>query len=340
MRQMEKSEEPPEWARDVPRKKIGIPYTFGELMSWLKNNAIGPSKKFKNLTDFIPQKSTQNAITPKIKLGFLGDIMQMFKKELSIDPNLKGFFKDCDFLIGNFEGTLVAEDYAGKKVWMRQTHSEKILSALETLFPPSKFVLANANNHAGDYGWSTFNKSYERLKDRSFLPIGRRDEPSIKLNDEVNVTTCTKWTNQPKTPYIIYLDEIVINPDAKFNILFPHWGYEMQLYPNSAQIELGEQLLEKWDLIVGHHSHCPQPITSYEMNEGNKVLAYSLGDFCTGLKMKKYHHGMVVKAEIGPGKDGAWKTGAVEWKFTRVHIVEKDQYEVRLEDACKYFKDK
>jgi len=329
-----------EWAVEKPRKKLATPYGFSEKLVWLKNNLLGPSKKFKELTDFIPQKSTINEIVPKIRLGFLGDIMGMRRKELEIGPRIKEFFSDCKYLVGNFEGTLIRGEFTGKRVFMAQDHTENILSTLETLFPPERFVLTNANNHSGDFGWEVFNRSYELLSERGFKVIGRRDKPSILLDQEINVVSCTKWSNQPRTPYIVYLDEMDgwLNPEANFNILSPHWGYEMQLYPNSAQIESGQQLLENWDLIVGHHSHCPQPITSYTINNVNKVLAFSLGDFCIGLKMKKYHYGIVVKADIGPDKMGTWKLGELHWKFTQVHVIGKKNYEVKLEDKCKYLK--
>jgi len=321
-----------EWARDIPRKRISTPYSLRENLVWLKNNLVGPSKKYKRLTSFIPKKSTLNEVTPKCSLGFLGDIMKMGKKDLQIDPAVKDFFKGVDFLVGNFEGTISK----AKKVFMAQEHSEGILSSLETFFPPSKFVLSCANNHSGDFGWSEFNRSYQMLKERGFRVIGRRDEPSILLNNSVNITSCTYWSNQPNTPYVGYFNQAAefFNPKADCNILFPHWGYEMQLYPNPKQIDLGKELLKQWDLIVGHHSHVPQPIASYD----NKVIAYGLGDFCIGLMLKKYQYGIVVKVELGPGQTGQWQVGAVEWKFTYLHKIDKNLMEVRLEDECEYFK--
>ena len=327
-----------EWAKDTPRKRLSTPYTFKENLVWLKNNLLGPSKKFKTLIPFIPQKITLNTITPKYRLGFLGDIMDMGTKDLQIESAVREFFKDVDFLIGNFEGTVSK----AKKVFMAQAHSESILSVLEALFPPSKFVLSCANNHAGDFGWSEFNQSYQKLKQHGFIVIGRKDEPSILLEDSINVTSCTNWSNQPDTQYINYFNRIeeLFNQEADCNILFPHWGYEMQLYPNPKQIEMGKLLLAKWNFIVGHHSHVPQPITSYEVDHLQKLLAYSLGDFCSGLGLKKYRHGIVLKAELGPNKNGQWQVGNMTWSFTRIHKIDKKTMEVRLEDICNYFSDK
>ena len=87
----------------------------------------------------------------------------------------------------------------------------------------------------------------------------------------------------------------------------------MQLYPSQQQISLGRQLLETWDMIIGHHSHCPQPIASYSVNGRNKLLAYSLGDFTFGMNVSKYLSGLIVKVELGPGSDGQWAVGEVQW---------------------------
>lgn len=327
----------PEWAREVPRKRFSFPYTKLEILSWLKNNTFGPSHKFEDLTDFIPQKSVRNSIIPKIKLGFLGDIMRIKEKEFTIGENVIEFFKDIDFLVGNFEGTITD----AKRSFMSQEHTERILSVLESLFPPEKFVLGCANNHSGDFGWTEFNKSYQLLKDRGFLAFGRRDEPAILLKDQVNIVCCTVWSNQ-KCAYIPYLKdaEEAFDKNAAFNVLFPHWGYEVQLYPNPKQIKLAKQLLGVWGLIVGHHSHCPQAITAYDIGNTNKVIAYSLGDFCTHLGIKKYRHGIIVKAELGPGGDDVWRVGEVDWKFTHVKKIDKNSRKIVLKDTCKYFKKK
>ncbi|MHA1278720.1 MAG: CapA family protein [Candidatus Helarchaeota archaeon] len=325
------------WMKETPRKKIATPYSLSEKLIWIKNNLFGPSKKFKKLTQFIPQKITLNTISPEIKLGFLGDIMQMREKEIRINPDVTKFFEDVDYLIGNFEGIISTKQ---KAVFMAQRHSEKIIATLKDLFPSNRFILGCANNHSGDFGWNEFNKSYEMLKDQGFLTIGRRDEPFILLEGKVGISNCTNWSNQPETPYIRYLSEInnLRCPQAKFNILFPHWGYEVQLYPNPKQIALAKTILKQWDMIVGHHSHCPQPLTAYTLNGISQVVAYSLGDFCVGINLKKYQWGIVTKMTLGFGeKKGA--IGQLEWKFTHTRKIENKSYEICLEDTCRYFKE-
>ncbi|MHA1651489.1 MAG: CapA family protein [Candidatus Helarchaeota archaeon] len=323
------------WAVDTPRKRFSTPYNLIEGLQWILHNVIRPSRKFWKLTKFIPQKVVLNKISPQIKLGFVGDIMRTEGKKLTFAPEVIAFFKDVDFLIGNFEGTITRKE---TKIFAAQVHSKNILASLEKLFPPERFVLTFANNHAGDFGWSEFNKSYQMVKEYGFKTMGRRDEPSILLNNQVNIVNCTAWSNQPDTPYIAYLRDsnAYLNPRSKFNILYPHWGYEMQLYPNPKQIKLAKTLLKRWDMIIGHHSHCPQPITAYEVERETKLVAYSPGDFCISIRYKKYFWGIVVKVELGPA-DGKWKVGSVEWKFTKVYEIDKNTLEIRLKKRCKYF---
>lgn len=325
----------PEWAREVPLKRFSTPYNFSEKLRWAKNLLVGPSKKYKGLTNFIPHKSHGNAITAEMKLGFLGDIMAMGDKDLRIHSRVEDFFKDVDFLVGNFEGVISSK----KKGILGLRHSKKVIDSLGSLFNPLKFVLCCANNHSGDFGWTEFNNSYQLLKEKGFLAIGRKDEPSILLKDQINLACATAWSNQPCS-FVLKFGEIdkYLNESAKFNILFPHWGYEFRLYPNPAQIELGQELLEKWDMIVGHLSHMPQPITFNDKNGTRKILAYSLGDFTLGSWLKKARHGLVVKTEVGPAESGTWQVGEVEWSFTEVHEIDKKSFEVRLEDDCRYFK--
>ncbi|MEX2689032.1 MAG: CapA family protein [Candidatus Njordarchaeum guaymaensis] len=317
--------------KTASRRWFSTPYNFREKLAWIKNNLFGPSKKYKELTEFIPKSLELNPISTQVKLGFIGDIMPMKRKILQFDESLREFINDVDYLVGNFEGIITNSK---KRVFMAQIHSEQILLDLKKLFPPEKTILACANNHSADFGFQEFKKSYQLLKDHGFLIIGTKDEPKILLKDSVNLANITYWSNHPCS-FLADFENVdkYFDPNAKFNILYQHWGYELQLYPNPAQIKLGKKLLEKWDMIVGHHSHCPQPIARY----GNKIIAYSLGDFCIGKNLRKYSYGMIVKAEIGPDNKGIWRVGKIEWRFTKIEHINRHISEVRIVNQCKFF---
>jgi hypothetical protein len=322
-----------DWARDLPRRRIPIPYDFGETLEWVKNNLFGPSARYEELTDFIPQSTVLNEITPVTTLGFFGDLMQLKGRELLFSDDLKRFFADADYLIGNLEGTITSTE----GVFMASVHQEGILTALKRLFPPERTVLANANNHTCDFGWAEFDKSYQLQRKHGFQVIGRKDQPSILLHGRINVANVTRWSNQPRA-YLAGFDDLedAFDP-AAFNVRTPHWGYEMQRYPKPEQIAEAKNLLAGWDMIVGHHSHAPQVITAYETDDGRRLLAYSLGDFGTHLGIDKYRHGIVVKAEVGPDSEGSWKVGRVEWRCTLVDQVDEKTTRTRLADRCEDF---
>jgi hypothetical protein len=213
-------------------------------------------------------------------------------------------------------------------------HREEVLAALKRLFPPERTVLTNANNHTCDFGWAEFKKSYQLQKRHGFRVIGRKDEPSILLDGRINVANVTQWSNQPCTYLAEFTDIEEAYDPAAFNVLSPHWGYEMQIYPGPEQIAEGKSLLGSWDMIVGHHSHAPQVITAYETDDGRRLLAYSLGDFGTYLGIDKYRHGIVVKTEVGPDSEGNWKVGRVEWRCSIIDQVDEKTTRTRLADRC------
>lgn len=310
------------------------PYNFNEKVAWLTNNLFGPSTKYKELTPFIAQTTTLNEITPQLTIAFLGDIMMMPGRRVNFSNELKAFFADADYLVGNFEGTITSV----KRGLLGSKHSEQILYDLRTLFPPAQTILTNANNHTCDYPKQELDRSIQLQRQHGFIPIGLKRESSVLLAGKINVTSVTKWSNKP-CPYLAELDDSnkAYNPKAVFNILSPHWGYEMQLYPNPGQIDKAKALLSRWDMIIGHHSHVPQVITAYQDAVANKLVAYSLGDFTTFARPDKYLYGIVVKAEIGPNASGNWQIGKVEWRFSYVNHIDAKNSRVELTEGFRYF---
>jgi poly-gamma-glutamate capsule biosynthesis protein CapA/YwtB (metallophosphatase superfamily) len=245
---------------------------------------------------------------------------------LDFTGGLKSFMADADYLVGNFEGTILTKK--APAVLFGQAHAIDILDSLASLFPPQKTILSCANNHTADYGWEHFRESYRLLEGFGFRPIGRKDSPRVLLDGAINIAACSQWTNQP-CDYIARFEQAnsLIDPSAKFNIMFPCWGREMCLYPSPAQIEVATGLLRRWDMIVGHHSHCPQPVSKVVAAKKRTLVAYSLGNFVFGLKLSSYLTGMALKVQIGPGRRG-WRIGEVDWRFIRVRFVSSSRAKV------------
>jgi len=59
-----------------------------------------------------------------------------------------------------------------------------------------------------------------------------------------------------------------------------HWGNEYQFTPTKRQIEIAALCLENGaDLVIGTHPHVLQPIEIVRSSLGDRVVAYSLGNF-------------------------------------------------------------
>ncbi len=300
------------------RKFLGNPYPIGELAKLLYKNTVRISRKHGELTKYLPKKTVLNEITPKYTLGFVGDLMEMNVYDLRLSPEVVAFF-DVDLFVANFEGTITDK----KKVLLAQKHNEKIIDVLKRIQSPEQTVLSLSNNHGGDFGLEAFERSRALLHDHGFNTIGRRDQPSFSYENKIQVVNGTMWSNQQACTYLSRFDEVISTYDSdQFSIFYPHWFYELELYPRPEEIQMVHDLLKNWQLIVGHHSHVPQPVSSFSMDGISKLVAFSLGDFCTGIDISRYKYGIILKVEIGPllehqaeSNPSQWAVGKVEWEF-------------------------
>ncbi len=293
------------------------PYSLREAAAWLAHNVLGPSSAGRDLTSWIASGTEANPIRPELTLAFIGDILPLHGMRFRIADEVRSFVRDADLLVGNFEGTLVSG--RPPRVFLGQAHDEDVLDLLAELAPPERTVLTCANNHAADYGWERFARSCERLEARGFTIAGRADRPAVTIAGKVVLASATAWSNRP-CGYVARLADVRrdATAGAAFHILCPHWGYELRRYPDRRQILEARRLIAEWDMIVGHHSHCPQPVTLVSAAGARQLIAYSLGNFAFGLKLRHHRHGLVLKVRIGPGADGQWAAGTIEWVATEI----------------------
>lgn len=300
-------------------KRIGNPYTFKETIGWLFRNVKGPSKKNPGNIEYLPKSyQLNNDVNCKYKIAFIGDIMDMKGKSLVIDDSLKNFVNDCDFLIGNFEATITD----AKGTFMAQKHVPQIMDALADLFPPEKTYLSVANNHAGDFGEDEFLNSIHLIESRGFTIFGWDKKPYYDINEHLRVIGGTSLSNQDMD-YVLMLENAVDYLKDGFNILSSHWGYEIELFPRLETIEIGNKLINVFDMIIGTHSHTPQPVTISPIE--HKLIAYSLGDFCIEQRIKHFQYGIILKTDIGFDKENIWQVGAVNWQFTCCKSISKSE---------------
>lgn len=294
------------------------PYNLTETFGYFKRNFFGPVNKNRGLVEYCPQFFRLNeGIQPGIKIAFIGDIMDMAGRSLHIGAEVRQFVESCDYLVGNFEATITA----AKGPIMAQRHIPQILDALAAMFPPEKTYLGLANNHSGDFGYQIWSESKKQIADKGFHIFGSIDVPFIDIEERIRVVAATRWTNQP-IDYIPKIETALqYHQPGMFNILYPHWGYELELFPRPEIIQQGKELSSTFNAVISHHSHIPQPIAKFTIDKPagpeNQLIAFGLGDFCIHDKLTHYNYGQILKLTIGPQDKGDWKIGDVEWRFVR-----------------------
>ncbi len=309
------------------------PYLLKDLMTVLKYNIFSPKKDDREQAGLLENNFILNEnISKKMKIAFLGDIMPMYGKKFVLSAEVKALLEGVDYLVCNFEGSF----NKSHKVMLSQPHNESILDDLELILPASKIVLSVANNHAADFGPANLLTTIDKLENRGFHVVGLKGRERIDLGHNINLVAATEWTNQPHG-YLSFLEHASKHSQSKdhFNILFPHWCHEMEYFPRDSEIKRAKSLVGEWDMIIGHHSHLPGHITSYD---NDRLVAYSLGDACTGMPRRRYRFGMIVVAEIGTDSSGRTKIGGGKWSYTHLVKSPNKSFELNKLDNDEYFR--
>jgi len=332
--------------KTIPLSPIGIynalknsPFSFKETLGYFIRNSYGPSYKNKDIVKYNPQSFCLNEnVVPEYRVAFIGDIMDMAGRNETVSENIKQFVQDCDYLVGNFEATITNDDNKGYS--LAQRHSIQILEPLAELFEPDRTFLNFANNHAGDFDYKVFSDSVAKIQSKGFQIFGTAQKPFADISNDIRIVAGTTISNRD-CDYIVKLDDVITyyRPD-KFNILYPHWGYDLELFPRPATVTLAKKLISDFDAIIGHHAHIPQAVTSTNSEENdsdaNKLIAYGLGDFCIWEELKHYLYGMVIKVDIGPNFLGKWQIGQVEWRFITCQEKNATDWETKIIDTFPY----
>ncbi len=123
----------------------------------------------------------------------------------------------------------------------------------------------------------------ETPEDKECVDIVEKNGIKIAL---LNYTFGTNGIGQPSDmPYAVdLLDENKVITDLEyaeenvdFTVVFPHWGTEYRLTPDSSQVKWTGIFKEHGaDLVIGTHPHVIEPI---EFVDDNMLVYYSLGNF-------------------------------------------------------------
>jgi hypothetical protein len=316
--------------RDTRRPtRFAQPYPAREALYWLVKNLTGPRRCHVPFAA-LARDVVLNPIVPRLTVAFVGDVLPTRHATISVAPEVQAFIRAADWLVANLEGPVVEGPVPW--VFMGQPHTPAILDFLGALAPPERTVLLCANNHAADYGRRVHERSQAFLRRHGVLCAGDRSAATVSLTAEVAVTAGTAWSNQRQD----FLAPLPAVPPAgpMFQVLSPHWGYELEAVPRRWQIHHGERWLQAWDAVIGHHSHTPQPITASLAGAIGRPIAYSLGNFTFAYDLAHHRHGRILSLEIGPATDGSWAVGRLRWAPIVLRFAARGRGTVVLEDGA------
>ena len=247
-----------------------------------------------------------------IKIGFAGDIAPSRYYYDNLLNHNDGFFSDlacvwndCDFVVGNFEGTLIPDTPSFQYKQAKLQSHESILNTFSGT--PLK-VFTCANNHILDSGHEALIFTVESLGKRGFLAFG-----AGATKYEANAVHFQKFSDyriawiagcglfyaqaaRNKPGSADYSEKRLMKSiklaqnESDLIIVVLHADFEFRDHPDTARQKLCRSLIDAGaNIVVCHHPHVWQGIEQY--NQG--IIAYSIGNFLFAIgDYQKKHDGV------------------------------------------------
>ncbi|MBI2786788.1 MAG: CapA family protein [Legionella longbeachae] len=354
--------ERPKWAQ-WRAEGMGIVKFFTHFLEYKKKSETMVLNPFPGQKAFFAEQKKLLANLPQplesqhyVKVGFVGDLMQVPNvKERFIASEVLTFLQNMDFVLGNLETPISPSSSISK---FREYFSQynvpiTYLDALSINGKPVIQFLALANNHILDRGDLGVQETIKNVQDRGILVQGA-DEKKLALfvvkGISFGVASAT-WGVNPQlfqnkvNSHIWYLNGIAPLDKNKislhelknsliemkkqgvdFKILFLHWGFEFETFPDPMIQEIGRELIQAGaDLIIGSHPHVLQPFELVQTENHKGLIAYSMGNFVTDMVNPFYRIGLIqeLKVWLNAHKKVEWSLGVS--RFTQINDIEHPQ---------------
>ncbi|NEU30207.1 CapA family protein [bacterium LRH843] len=211
----------------------------------------------------------------------------------SLFRHVEPFFKESDYITGNFEHPVVLGDYEGLDKFI---HLKTDAESVHTLERMNFTNVSLANNHTLDYGPQGLEDTIRTFEKSSvdFVGAGRNLEDAKYISyEEVNgVTIATLGFSDSYVKGFRALDDrggiLVADPNlymplvheanqqADLVIVHLHAGQEYDGAPSPRQVDMNKAIADAGaDIIIGHHPHVLMPVDVYN----DTLIMYSLGNF-------------------------------------------------------------
>ncbi|HMP99644.1 MAG TPA: CapA family protein [Cyclobacteriaceae bacterium] len=283
----------------------------------------------------------------RMKLLFFGDIMQhdsqiqgaydakrgVYDYTSCFEP-LRELFSTADLVIGNLELTLAGPPYKG---YPQFSAPDALAVALKDV---GVDVLVTANNHSLDRRKQGLERTIDVLDSLGFYYTGtfknaeeRAQKYPLIIEQNgfrlalLNYTYGTNGIPVTKPNVVNLIDTAQIardlhkartqTPDAI--IVFMHWGNEYERAASKAQKDLAGFCFDKGaTMVIGAHPHVLQPAAFHP--DKNQLVAYSLGNFVSGQRVRYRDGGMLLEVDLLKVNDSIRKTSIADAGYHLVWV--------------------
>lgn len=231
-----------------------------------------------------------------LTISFIGDCMfasnhgafgeKSFNRYAQInDPsyflgNFRELFFSDDLTVANCEGVLSDSELSEKAVTTEIAFWFKGPSSNAEIFRAGGVDFASVvNNHSHDFGQQGSDDTEASLEAVGVIP-GKRDTVSYMTvkGQKIGILCCSLYSYSYVSDIRVKLNEMK-REQCDLSILYFHGGTENETQPEDWKIRACHDLIDAGaDLIIGSHPHVLQPVELYK----NKLIVYSLGNFCFG----------------------------------------------------------
>lgn len=223
-----------------------------------------------------------------MKIALLGDIA-LFGKNAVSNPNwrdtfapIKQILDKYDYVVGNLESPLTRsyKTIGGKSAYLKGNPEN-----VEMLKYLGVTHVSLANNHMFDYRKQGLEDSIRLLEDNEIEWYGINGKKATINAGKNHITLlgyCCYSTNAKGMGIVNILNPKELENDIDIlrntlPIISIHWGQEHVHYPNYDHVLMARKLCKNRKMVIhGHHPHVIQGIKE----EGESIIAYSLGNFC------------------------------------------------------------
>lgn len=257
----------------------------------------------KRLTNIDANNDIRILLGGDVMLGRSVTVESLDKMKDSTFPfrNIQPLFSNADLVFLNLETPIITN-------CPRQTSGMVFCAPSEMLSGISgeKTLVTLANNHTLNHGEMGILETIDHLNERNISHTGRT-KLVVKTIQGIRFGFLGFDKDQQNNP-VMSESEIKLITDSRqaVDVLLValHWGVEYNAHPTKGQITLAEKLSAlDVDVIVGHHPHWVQDVTTI----GKTTVFYSLGNLVfdqmwseetrKGLLVKLTYHGKNLKKQ-------------------------------------------